>query len=180
MIIEEKSKLFKLFSERSDSMTDAEIGALLAVGGFMLLFFLLGLVFYILFSLGLYTMAKRRSIPNPWLAWIPIAQLYMLGEVIGPVKLGDFTADKPGLYLLGAIIGLWVLSFIPILGPIFSLANLAVAIGALYLLFSRYTTGNTPILYTILGVASFGALMAIFVFTVRNNEYLPADESAAT
>lgn len=84
------------------------------------------------------------------------------------------------MYLLGAIIGLWVLSFIPILGPIFSLANLAVAIGALYLLFSRYTTGNTPILYTILGVASFGALMAIFVFTVRNNEYLPADESAAT
>lgn len=161
-------------------MTDAQgLGLLLAAGGFMLLMVVLALVFYVLFSLGLYTMASRRSIPNPWMAWIPIAQFYMLGEVIGPVKLGDFTADQPGLYLLGAIIGLWVLSLIPVLGPIFSLANLVVAIGALYLLFSRYTTENTPLLYTILAVVSFGALAAIFVFIIRNNEYLAPDISSA-
>ncbi|HQA08107.1 MAG TPA: hypothetical protein PLM20_08240 [Syntrophomonadaceae bacterium] len=71
-------------------MTEVQgVGALLAVGGFILLFLLLGLVFYILFSLGLYTMAKRRDLPNAWLAWIPFAQIYTMGEVIGPVKLGS-------------------------------------------------------------------------------------------
>lgn len=161
-------------------MTDAQgLGVLVALGGFMLLFFLLGLVFYILFSMGLYTMANRRGLPNPWLAWIPVAQIYTMGEVIGPVKLGNFNVDQPGLYLLGALLGLSVLSAVPVLGPIFSLANMVVGIGAMYYLFSRYTTGNTPILYTILGIASFGALAAIFVFTIRNNEYLPVDTSSA-
>jgi hypothetical protein len=161
-------------------MTDAQgLGVLLAVGGFILLFILLGLIFYILFSLGLYTMASRRNLPNAWLAWIPIAQLYMMGEVIGPVELGNFTADRPGLYLLGAIIGLSVLSMLPMLGPIFSLATMVVIIGSLYLLFSRYTTDNTPLLYTILGIASFGALAAILVFTIRNNEYQAPDISSA-
>jgi hypothetical protein len=159
-------------------MTEAQgLGLLLAAGIFGLLLVILALVFYVLFSLGLYTMANRRGIPNAWLAWIPIAQFYTLGEVIGPVKLGDFTADQPGLYLLGAILGLWVLSLIPVLGPIFSLASLVVAIGALYLLFSRYTTENTPLLYTILAVASFGALAAIFVFMIRNNNYIAPDIS---
>jgi hypothetical protein len=102
-----------------------------------------------------------------------------MGEVIGPVKLGNFTADKPGLYLLVAILGLTVLSGIPVLGPIFTLASAVVSIGALYLLFSRYTTGSTPLLYTILGIITCGALAAIFVFVIRNNEYIPADISSA-
>lgn len=166
--------------ERSGFMTEAQgLGVLLALGGFLALFLLLGLVFYILFALGLYTMAKRRDLPNPWLAWIPVAQLYTMGEVIGPVKLENFTADKPGLYLLVAILGLTVLSGIPVLGPIFTLASAVVSIGALYLLFSRYTTGSTPLLYTILGIITCGALAAIFVFVIRNNEYIPADISSA-
>ena len=157
-------------------MTDAQgLGLLLAAGIFGLLIVILALVFYVLFSLGLYTMANRRGISNAWLAWIPIAQFYTLGEVIGPVKLGDFTADQPGLYLLGAIIALWVLSYIPAIGSIFSLLNLVVAIGSLYYLFSRYTTENTPLLYTILAVASFGALGAILVFVIRNKLYLAPD-----
>lgn len=36
-------------------------------------------VFYIFQSLGLYTIAKRRGIENPWLAWIPVANYWILG-----------------------------------------------------------------------------------------------------
>lgn len=39
----------------------------------------IGVVFYIFRSLGLYTIAKRRGISNPWLAWIPVANGWMLG-----------------------------------------------------------------------------------------------------
>ena len=34
---------------------------------------------YILLSLGLYTLAKRRYIDRPWLAWLPIGNLWILG-----------------------------------------------------------------------------------------------------
>lgn len=42
---------------------------------------LLSLVGYIFLSLGIYTIAKRRGITNPWLAWIPFGQSWMLGCV---------------------------------------------------------------------------------------------------
>lgn len=34
---------------------------------------------YIFLAVGLYTMAKRRGIRNPWLAWIPVANMWLLG-----------------------------------------------------------------------------------------------------
>ncbi|MBQ9761698.1 MAG: hypothetical protein IJV82_01315 [Oscillospiraceae bacterium] len=34
---------------------------------------------YILLAVGLYTMAKRRGIRKPWLAWVPLANLWVLG-----------------------------------------------------------------------------------------------------
>lgn len=34
---------------------------------------------YILLALGMYTIAKRRGITNPWLAWVPFGQSWMLG-----------------------------------------------------------------------------------------------------
>ena len=49
------------------------------------------LPFYIMYSLGLYTMAKRQNIPNCFLAWIPIANLYILGLLI---KDSEFIKTK--------------------------------------------------------------------------------------
>jgi len=34
---------------------------------------------YVLTALGLYTIAKRRGIKRPWLAWIPVADMWLLG-----------------------------------------------------------------------------------------------------
>lgn len=34
---------------------------------------------YVLLALGLYTIAKRRDIKNPWLAWVPLANVWILG-----------------------------------------------------------------------------------------------------
>lgn len=40
---------------------------------------LIGIAIYVLTALGLQTIAKRRGINNPWLAWIPIADMWVLG-----------------------------------------------------------------------------------------------------
>lgn len=34
---------------------------------------------YIFMALGLFTIARNRGIRNPWLAWIPVANLWLLG-----------------------------------------------------------------------------------------------------
>lgn len=40
---------------------------------------LINLAVYVLTALALHTIAKRRGIKNPWLAWIPIANVWLLG-----------------------------------------------------------------------------------------------------
>ncbi len=42
---------------------------------------LIGLGTYICVSWGLYTIAKRRGIRNPWLAWIPVGNLWIMGSI---------------------------------------------------------------------------------------------------
>lgn len=42
---------------------------------------LLGLLGYIFYALSLYTIAQRRGINNPWLAWIPMANIWILGSI---------------------------------------------------------------------------------------------------
>lgn len=155
----------------------SDYGALAVWGAFMGLFFILVAVMYILFAYGLYTMANRRNIENAWLAWIPIGQFYTMGEVIGPLKIGDFHVDKPGLYLLLGMAGCMVLAQIPNVGIIFSLAMTILTIGALYYLFSGYTTENTPLLYTILSFVTLGFLAAVFIFIIRENDYQGHDDT---
>ncbi len=36
---------------------------------------------YVLTSLSLYTIAARRQIANPWLSWIPVVQIWVLGSL---------------------------------------------------------------------------------------------------
>lgn len=158
---------------------DQSIGVFAALGVVMAFIVIIGIALYILSALGLYTMAKRRNMEYAWLAWIPVAQLYILGELIGPRKFGDFEVPQPGLYLLGAMLALSILSRLPAIGSIFSLATAVLSIGALYYLFKSYTTDNTPVVYTILSAVTFGFLAPIFVFIIRNNEYQNDDHSLA-
>lgn len=47
----------------------------------MLLSFVYSVLVYVLQSLGMYTIANRRGIHNPWLAWIPVANVWTLGSI---------------------------------------------------------------------------------------------------
>ena len=43
-------------------------------GGFALLL-------YVFRSMGVYSIAKRRELKNPWFAWIPVVDQYLLGSL---------------------------------------------------------------------------------------------------
>lgn len=42
---------------------------------------LFSIAMYVLLSLGLYTIAQRRGLSNPWLAWIPFGNVWILGSI---------------------------------------------------------------------------------------------------
>lgn len=71
---------------------DISSGAATAAGGvagfmlvFVMVFYLLLIGFsvltYVLQSLGMYTIAKRRGIHHPWLAWVPVGNMWLLGSI---------------------------------------------------------------------------------------------------
>lgn len=77
---------YEYYYDYSYTATD---GALAGMGGFFLVFIVVfyllmlgfSLLTYILHSMGLYTVAKRRGIQNPWLSWIPLGSLWILGSI---------------------------------------------------------------------------------------------------
>ena len=60
-----------------------ELGAAFGAGNmiFQLGRFALVIAAYVLRAIGLYTIAKRRGIANPWLAWIPVGWVWILGSI---------------------------------------------------------------------------------------------------
>lgn len=42
---------------------------------------LISLAVYVFTALGLYTLAQRRGLRNPWLAWVPVANVWILGSL---------------------------------------------------------------------------------------------------
>lgn len=51
------------------------------LGVFVLVVGLFVLVGYVFQSVGLYTLAKRRGIQNPWLAWLPVGNYWIAGSI---------------------------------------------------------------------------------------------------
>lgn len=58
------------------------LGVFFLVYGLIVLFALaFSVATYVLHSLGLYTIAQRRRIRKPWLAWIPVGNIWLLGSI---------------------------------------------------------------------------------------------------
>lgn len=65
--------------------------------------FIFWVAVYIWMALCLYTIAKKTNTPNEWLAWIPIANIYLMCKVAG----------KPGWWT--------ILFFIPLVNIVFAI-----------------------------------------------------------
>ena len=65
-----------------------------------------GIGMYVLTALGLYTMAKRRSISKPWLAWIPVVNCWIIGCISDPYRYvvkGPVKSKRKSLLVLTII-----------------------------------------------------------------------------
>ena len=67
---------------------------------------LFGVASYILTALAVYTIARRRGLRKPWLAWIPVANFWLLGSVSDQyqyVVKGENKAKRKWLLVLSLV-----------------------------------------------------------------------------
>ena len=74
----EMKALIEVLGEEGYAAMAAVLVAVLII---CLLLLLYAITAYIFSSLGLYTIARRRGILNPWLAWVPIGNIWILGSL---------------------------------------------------------------------------------------------------
>jgi hypothetical protein len=88
-------------------------GLLAAFAAMGLVFMIVVLAFYIYAALALMAIAKKTKTPNGWLAFIPIANIYLMTQMAGISgwwTLAIFAAIIPiigGLAILAGMIYLW-------------------------------------------------------------------------
>ncbi|WP_054695194.1 hypothetical protein [Syntrophomonas palmitatica] len=147
---------------QTDAMT-----AMMAMGaGIFMVIIVIGIVFYILKSIALTTMAANRGIENPWLGWIPVGDLYIAGTLLGEMELFGYRLTNLGLWVPVAYVGGTILGMIPVIGALFSIALLVFAVIFTYNLFKIYST--QAVLFTVLSILL--CLWPVFLFVVRNNQ----------
>ncbi|MBI2147530.1 hypothetical protein HYU19_03565 [Candidatus Woesearchaeota archaeon] len=59
----------------------AGAGILGMMGAFMAAYVIFVILGYVYFALALMSIAKKTNTPNPWLAWIPLANLYLMTQI---------------------------------------------------------------------------------------------------
>ncbi len=65
--------------------------------------FIFSIAAYVLSALGLYTMASRRGLHHPWLAWVPVANLWITGSLADQfryVARGEIRSKRKTLVIL--------------------------------------------------------------------------------
>jgi hypothetical protein len=128
---------------------------------------------YILFSIGLYRLARNQNNPNAWLAWIPLLQLYIIGKIVGEVSLGSQKITRLDIIMPVSPLIVGVLYSVPFFGAMIgSLASMALVVFFLYVLYHLYKmyAPESAVLYTILSIV----VAPIMIFIIRDKKQVVA------
>lgn len=163
------------------AMPDIESGlasaGLAAVGGILaifLIFYVAYLAFaiacYIFRSLGLYAIAKRRGMYSPWLAWIPVGNLWILGSISDQYQyLAKGKVKKRRKVMLGLSVATLLLSL-----PVGIISGVMTAMGESALL------GGMLLVLSIIAMAALGITNVVFYYIALYDLYCSCAKSDGT
>ena len=128
---------------------------------------MISLAIYIVTALSVYTLAQRRGLKHPWLAWIPVARMWTLGAIADDYRLkakGERRSRRK--VLLGLKIATTILSAVVM---VLCVAVLAILFAAIFVGVGSAMTGNslenlefTEEMQNVLGVCGVGFLLTAF------------------
>lgn len=142
------------------------LGLLGLLGAAGIFYLVIPLALYILKSIGLTALASNRRLENPWLGWIPVGDLYLVGLLLNSqMDLFGNKVEKLEIVFPAVVVGAYVLGPVPLIGWLLWLASMVFAIAVLYRLFEMYTSNAA--LFTVLSLIP--GLAAILIFVIRDN-----------
>lgn len=105
------------------------------------------LLLYIFGALGIMELAKKNNVPNPWMAFIPVANNYLIGK-LGFEIYSDKENKNPTLTWL--MLGISAASFV--IEPLYDVCTIAILVLATmaYYRIYKYMVPNEVTKYTIL------------------------------
>lgn len=100
---------------------------------------IVGIAAYVLGSVGLYKLAQKESIGDPWLSWVPICNYY----IIGLLTKENFTVfntklNSPETLLPFCAIAGLIGTQVPTIGIFLSIGALIPIIGSIYHILMKY------------------------------------------
>lgn len=153
----------KLLNEVGENFSFDAIGA----GGLVviLLICLVALAFviviYIFQGIALSDLAKKNNIPNPWLAWIPVGNMYILG------KLGfEVYDDKKNEAFVWVLLGCSAATIVLSESIFVTLVSLGVAVfstWAYYNIFKKIASKNAVVYTVLVALFSVGGIILFFL-----------------
>lgn len=127
----------------------------------------LGVLVFILQALALYTIAQRRGIKKPWLAWIPLVNVWILGSISDQYQyVVKRQVKNKRKVLLGLNIAMAVIGSVVLIAAVWLLAILLLMIISIptildpEILLSNlmYYAGNNIVLLNLLALAGILAI----------------------
>lgn len=132
------------------------------LGIFSIFFALIGIALYVLFAYSFYKMTINAGLEHPWMAWVPILQLYLLGKLIKSLKISTYQIPNVEMVLPIACLVVTALNEIAVIGSLLTLANYILILFALNKLYRMYRPDQASF-YTILSIFS---LPVPFIFLI--------------
>ncbi|MEE1036295.1 MAG: hypothetical protein U0L15_04200 [Oscillospiraceae bacterium] len=140
---------------------------------------ILSLAAYVLTAYSLYTIAKRRGISNPWLAWIPVVDVWVLGSISDQYRYvvkGEFKSKRKALIPLRIISGILYVFMLAFAMMLF-FAAAASSMSGPGMANMLEEAAPLPTIMLVVGVLGTGALLAyaILYFTALYDVYASCD-----
>ena len=147
---------------------------------FSLVFVLVRAIAFIITAVGLYQIAFQRKLPSPWLAWIPIARLYLLGLLIGQTLPISARWHVPYIQIVLMVsTAFMILGSGSVLGGIFTVLTIVLVVLSFIALFRQYGE-RRAIFYGVLAGVPYLEIIGCFMVLRLKNLPIPAADKDTT
>ncbi len=143
-----------------------------AAAGVIAILVIIGVAFYVFFAFSLFKLAQKRGLDMPWLAWIPVAQFYLIGKMVKTLKISTFEIPSLEIVLPVALLANVILGKIPVIGFIINLAVIALTLLTFYNLYKQYVP-EQAVLYTVLSILGIPVPIFFLKFSKMDPVMMP-------
>lgn len=141
------------------------LGFFAALAGFFILFFIVGIILYVLNAIGLYSITKKSEKSDlAFLAWIPIANMFLVTLLVEDDVHEEIRGKFTLIFAIAFVVS-FVLSWF--FGP-FGFLYLVAYLYGFHFIAKKYS--ENAVVHTIIGAVTFGASTAVSFFRFRNRE----------